>query len=643
MQVSPFAGAGSELRGVRPWVEGDPVRSVDWRVTARRDALHVRSWQEERDLPVILLLDCTPGLFAVRDGWYGRVLSRAARWTLTVAEAAGHPVGAAAFGGPPARWAPPVAGRSGSEAVRRILAAASLDAVPSSGGAPGRVDRRLASAGLAGAVEVVTTHHRAEALLVLLSAFDLGPDAVAPTERALAAATRRHRLVAVWADGESQGPAPGVQAVRTAGGDHRLLDGGSAGIRGQLVEGREAWRTAVGRMLAGRAHPVVRLEPDEDPPVTLARAFRRDRRSAGGRPPGRTTARRSRTGGRVARSAALCALMATAIPVGSGPLAAQQPTAFALLPGEAEVVSDSFAAPPMLGTGVLRHLRVRTGPGARLAPPQPRSGNPWDVVSSRVRPVSGDTLWEVTQEVLPWRVGRLPPPAARILLADAAGVSHVRLEPPGASRDVRVGRPPRPAGQVRAPGVPAGGPTWPRVHPMPRAWLWRALGWLPPLLSAAALLQLAGPLLRRLGASGRRLPPARVPGMPELEALPPREALDRIVQAARGLVRERAGVNPAGWTPPRWEGWARNVAQGGPPDSGLATDATPAGGVPASDPGMAAPAVTAVELAPMVVRIVGRADEVRFDPTADHRAAVREVGPRLSQLPGGMVRVGEGR
>ncbi len=50
-------GAGTEFDSLRDYVEGDDVRSIDWRATARRRSPVVRTWQPERDRRVILVLD----------------------------------------------------------------------------------------------------------------------------------------------------------------------------------------------------------------------------------------------------------------------------------------------------------------------------------------------------------------------------------------------------------------------------------------------------------------------------------------------------------------------------------------------------------------------------------------------------------
>ena len=50
-------GQGTEFDSLRDYVVGDDVRSIDWRASARRQQVVVRTWRPERDRPVLLLLD----------------------------------------------------------------------------------------------------------------------------------------------------------------------------------------------------------------------------------------------------------------------------------------------------------------------------------------------------------------------------------------------------------------------------------------------------------------------------------------------------------------------------------------------------------------------------------------------------------
>ena len=50
-------GQGTEFDSLREYVEGDDVRSIDWRATARGRDVVVRTWRPERDRHLLLVLD----------------------------------------------------------------------------------------------------------------------------------------------------------------------------------------------------------------------------------------------------------------------------------------------------------------------------------------------------------------------------------------------------------------------------------------------------------------------------------------------------------------------------------------------------------------------------------------------------------
>ncbi|KAB8197596.1 DUF58 domain-containing protein [Nonomuraea phyllanthi] len=50
-------GQGTEFDSLREYVVGDDVRSIDWRATARRNDVVVRTWRPERDRRVLIVID----------------------------------------------------------------------------------------------------------------------------------------------------------------------------------------------------------------------------------------------------------------------------------------------------------------------------------------------------------------------------------------------------------------------------------------------------------------------------------------------------------------------------------------------------------------------------------------------------------
>src|ERR1700722_4666410 len=56
---SVFKGSGISFEEVREYQPGDDIRTIDWNVTARMGHPFVKRFIEERELTVLLLIDCS--------------------------------------------------------------------------------------------------------------------------------------------------------------------------------------------------------------------------------------------------------------------------------------------------------------------------------------------------------------------------------------------------------------------------------------------------------------------------------------------------------------------------------------------------------------------------------------------------------
>lgn len=91
---SAFRGRGMEFDESRAYQAGDDVRAIDWRVTARTGRVHTKMFQEERERPVLFLLDARPMMrFGTRDAFKSVVAARVAATLAWAARDGGDRVG----------------------------------------------------------------------------------------------------------------------------------------------------------------------------------------------------------------------------------------------------------------------------------------------------------------------------------------------------------------------------------------------------------------------------------------------------------------------------------------------------------------------------------------------------------------------
>lgn len=57
VRISRMRGLGTEFESLRDYAEGDDFRKIDWKATARRGKMIVRQFEQERNQPVIVVVD----------------------------------------------------------------------------------------------------------------------------------------------------------------------------------------------------------------------------------------------------------------------------------------------------------------------------------------------------------------------------------------------------------------------------------------------------------------------------------------------------------------------------------------------------------------------------------------------------------
>jgi uncharacterized protein (DUF58 family) len=260
---SVFKGRGIEFAEVRQYQPGDEVRTIDWNVTARTGVPHVKRYDEERELTVVLLVDASASTSfgsvrqtkATLAAELGAVLAFSAITN-------NDKVGLVIFSDRIERAVPP---RKGTRHVLRVIREV-LSVHPAGRGTD-----------IAAALEHVRRVTRRRAVVFVISDF-LDPGC----RTALRLAARRHDVIAVVLDDPREAELPDVGLVEleeAETGARYVLDTGSAAVRTAFAARAAATRTTRDRMLRSCGVDTIGIATDRPYTQALLRFFRmRERR-----------------------------------------------------------------------------------------------------------------------------------------------------------------------------------------------------------------------------------------------------------------------------------------------------------------------------------------------------------------------------
>lgn len=233
-------GEGTEFDSLREYVIGDDVRSIDWRATARRGDVVVRTWRPERDRRVLIVLD-TSRTSAARIGDEPRLDAsiEASLLLSALASRAGDRVELLAFD---RRARARVAGASGA----RLMPAVAEALAP--------VEPQLVETDWPALVTAVGERLSQRALVVLLTTTD--PAAVESGLLPVVDGLVRDHLVVVASVRD-----PEIDELRRTRTDVETLYDAAAAERSELE------RTAVATVLRRRGVEVLHAPPEELAPA----------------------------------------------------------------------------------------------------------------------------------------------------------------------------------------------------------------------------------------------------------------------------------------------------------------------------------------------------------------------------------------
>jgi uncharacterized protein (DUF58 family) len=263
---SVFRGHGMEFAEVRTYQAGDDFRAIDWNVSARLGTPFVKTFTEERELTVMLVVDLS-GSTRFGDPTTKAGLAVEVGSVLALAAAEQHDrVGAVLFSDAVEHVVPPRKGRRHALRVIRDLVAFQPK---------GRRTDLAAGLNYAGRL----LRHRS--IVVVLSDF-----LAEGWERPLRRVASRHEVVAITVDDprEERLPEAGwIELEDAETGQRVLVDTGNRAVRERLARLAERRRTERARSLTSSGADHLALETGRDYKLALRRHFALRARRAGRR------------------------------------------------------------------------------------------------------------------------------------------------------------------------------------------------------------------------------------------------------------------------------------------------------------------------------------------------------------------------
>ena len=242
---SVFKGRGINFAEVREYDYGDDIRTIDWNVTARTGTPHVKIFEEERELTVMLLVDVSAsGDFGTRERMKGDLAVEVCSLLAFSAIKNNDKVGLIIFSDRVEKFVPP---RKGRRHVLRVLREM-LYHEPA-----GR------TTDLGAALEYLSRIIQRRAVVFVVSDF-----VSKPFEKALGVAGRRHDVVALRVRDrrESELPPIGLVELEDAEtGERLVVDTSNRDFRAAFASREEEARRGQDRTFRRSKVDVVDLSP----------------------------------------------------------------------------------------------------------------------------------------------------------------------------------------------------------------------------------------------------------------------------------------------------------------------------------------------------------------------------------------------
>ena len=259
-----FKGRGMSFAEVREYRIGDDVRDIDWNVTARSRTPHIKIYEEERELTMMLVVDVSgSGKFGSTEQTKRSVITEIAAVLAFSAAQTGDKVGCIFFSDKVEKFIPPKKGRSHILMIIRSL----IEYTPTSDGTA-----------LSEAVQYLTNVNKKRCTAFLLSDFIIPQSDSAKLEDALKIATSRHDLVAIRVSDprDKELPNVGIIEMRDAeSGEKIWVDSSSAAVREYFARHYADSEQAVSTLLKHNRIDTADVTTDADYVAELIKLFKK--------------------------------------------------------------------------------------------------------------------------------------------------------------------------------------------------------------------------------------------------------------------------------------------------------------------------------------------------------------------------------
>ena len=269
--VSHFRGRGMEFDESRPYQPGDDPRSIDWRVTARSTTAYTKLFREERERPVLVMVDLRASMhFATRGCFKSVNASRAAALLSWAAHHRGDRLGGLIFGDTTHRELKPKLGRQA--ALRFVHQLAEHPDWHSRD----RADSDDGGAQLTQAMSALRRVARPGSLVVILSDFQ-GFDRAA--QAYLSSVARHNEVLALFLNDpiERELPPPGRYRL-VAGDEEMAIDTYTKGAREEYANAFEERSAELDAFCHRYGIHLLPLSTEDDPVAALQTALGRRNR-----------------------------------------------------------------------------------------------------------------------------------------------------------------------------------------------------------------------------------------------------------------------------------------------------------------------------------------------------------------------------